>query len=305
MERRRVIAGGWSGLTLLVGCWWALGGAGFPFGAADARAAEVGSLFGSAAPRPSGLVVLAVGAAGIVLAVTRRPPRGACLLLAAVLLLAVPDIRLLQNTAYLFFGFTGLWDGALLAIVWSVAGGLAWLALAAPVRGGGVAGWERWLLRHRTGVTRLAAALALPYPVVRIGWALGIPVGVPAGYLDGSDLVLRLMEAGLGLLAIGGAVLTLGLVRPWGRVVPRWVPRLGGRPVPVRAAVVPGLLAGVMILAAGLRVAGWTVSGEIELTAGTWGTGAPGLAWPAWGLAVAAATHAYALARRAERVPVS
>ncbi|MCF2434810.1 hypothetical protein LV779_08895 [Streptomyces thinghirensis] len=31
------------------------------------------------------------------------------------------------------------------------------------------------------------------------------------------------------------ALLTLGLVRPWGEVVPRRVPLLGGRPVPVMA----------------------------------------------------------------------
>ncbi|WP_436532634.1 hypothetical protein [Actinoplanes sp. HUAS TT8] len=35
------------------------------------------------------------------------------------------------------------------------------------------------------------------------------------------------------------AYLTVGLVAVWGEVVPRWVPRLGGRPIPVLAAVVP------------------------------------------------------------------
>ncbi|GAB3484240.1 hypothetical protein [Amycolatopsis cihanbeyliensis] len=45
-------------------------------------------------------------------------------------------------------------------------------------------------------------------------------------------LALSLLEMGLGLL-------TLGLVHSWGEVVPRWVPALGGRRIPIGAAVVP------------------------------------------------------------------
>jgi len=43
---------------------------------------------------------------------------------------------------------------------------------------------------------------------------------------------------GLSVVSFGAALLTVGLVRPWGEVVPDWVPFLGGRAVPVRAAVV-------------------------------------------------------------------
>jgi hypothetical protein len=35
------------------------------------------------------------------------------------------------------------------------------------------------------------------------------------------------------------ALLALGLVRPWGEVVPGWIPLLGGRWIPTMAAVVP------------------------------------------------------------------
>ncbi|GAA3083583.1 hypothetical protein GCM10020000_82210 [Streptomyces olivoverticillatus] len=38
------------------------------------------------------------------------------------------------------------------------------------------------------------------------------------------------------------AFLTIGLVRPWGERVPRWIPFLGGRRIPVWAAVVPAAL---------------------------------------------------------------
>jgi len=44
---------------------------------------------------------------------------------------------------------------------------------------------------------------------------------------------------GLSFLLVGLALLTLGLVRPWGEVVPRWVPWLGGRLVRPLAAVIP------------------------------------------------------------------
>jgi hypothetical protein len=37
------------------------------------------------------------------------------------------------------------------------------------------------------------------------------------------------------------ALLPLGLVQPWGEVVPRWIPFIGGRPVRPMAAVVPSM----------------------------------------------------------------
>jgi hypothetical protein len=38
------------------------------------------------------------------------------------------------------------------------------------------------------------------------------------------------------------ALLTFGLVRPWGAVVPAWIPFLGGRRVPAMAAVIAASL---------------------------------------------------------------
>jgi hypothetical protein len=38
------------------------------------------------------------------------------------------------------------------------------------------------------------------------------------------------------------AYLTVGLVAPWGEAVPQWVPGLGGRRIPVLAAVVPAAI---------------------------------------------------------------
>jgi len=44
---------------------------------------------------------------------------------------------------------------------------------------------------------------------------------------------------GLSFRLVGLALLTLGLVQRWGEVVPRWIPLVGGKPVPPLAAVIP------------------------------------------------------------------
>lgn len=51
----------------------------------------------------------------------------------------------------------------------------------------------------------------------------------------------------LSTIAEGLALLTLGLVQPWGEVVPRWIPFVGGRTIPVMAAVVPAALGALAV----------------------------------------------------------
>ncbi len=70
--------------------------------------------------------------------------------------------------------------------------------------------------RWGRAVTWLAAVLALPYPLVRLAWAMGTPLGVPAGYVEAEDLG-GVALLGLVLPALIGAVLTLGLIQGWGR----------------------------------------------------------------------------------------
>jgi proline iminopeptidase len=311
-------AAGWSLIYGLLGLWWALDGAGFPFGPGDPRADEVGSLFGAAEPGPMGAIMAATGllGGGVALAMARssRGPRTRLPLifagaLSAFLVVVVPDIRVAQNFAYLFFAYTGLWDWPLVFMLFCMAGGALWAATAVAYhrrirraceqcgrsgsRGSSAsaARWGRW-------ATYAAAMLALPYPIVRIAWGLGIPLGVPAGSLDDSGLGLRIGESVLGGLAVGGAVLTLGLTQRWGEVFPRWIPRLRGRRVPIWLAVVPATWAAVVMSQAGLRIVTWTLTGEASITADDWGSGAPGLFWLPWGVALGAATYAYYLRRR-------
>lgn len=301
-------AGVWSVAAAAVGVIWGVSEAGFPFGVNDPRAAETGSFFPSARPGVAGAVTTAIGIAGVALAVAlcrRRATRAFTWMawtLAIVLLLFVPDIRVLQNFAYVFFGYLGLIDAATGWMLVSILGGVLWAGAAATSAAaqsqsdvsarqptGGVRG--RACLRCGTGITLAAAVLALPYPVVRISWALGLPLGVPASAVQNAEPMLRIGEAGLGLLAIGGGILTLGLIRPWGQTFPCWLPGLAGRPVPIWLAVVPGAWAAIIISAAGLRLLVWTLQDPPDPS--NWGASGPGLFFLPWGLSVAAATYAY------------
>jgi hypothetical protein len=53
----------------------------------------------------------------------------------------------------------------------------------------------------------------------------------------------------LSLFSEGLALLAFGLVRPWGERVPRWIPFLGGRRVPVKAAVIPAATGALLLTA--------------------------------------------------------
>jgi hypothetical protein len=112
----------------------------------------------------------------------------------------------------------------------------------------------------------------------------------------GSVYVVGLSAASMGL-----ALLALGLIRPWGEVVPGWMPLLGGRRVPPLAAVIPAGLAAVLLTV--LTVAGamgW--SREMHL-AGSPGGAAAGLMTAAylplltWGPLLGLTTLAYYLRR--------
>ena len=93
---------------------------------------------------------------------------------------------------------------------------------------------------------RCAAVLAVLTPVPSALWRMAMALGVPVG-ADGTYRRAHygfpgwgtLYVFGLSFLLVGLASLTLGLVRPWGEVVPRWIPWIGGRPVRPLAAVIP------------------------------------------------------------------
>lgn len=75
----------------------------------------------------------------------------------------------------------------------------------------------------------LGVLFALPYPVIKTNWALGGTIGLdyPDPARDGFTSGWLAVPA-----ALIGIVLSLALVHRWGRIWPRWVPGLAGRPTP-------------------------------------------------------------------------
>jgi hypothetical protein len=243
---------------------------------------------------------------------------------AAALLLVIPDLRALIAVAYAPIFLVGApfgWppvDYFEVALPWPVinqfvcmAGGFLWAGTAVAYRRrsrgacatcgrtdvgsgwttpAGAARWGRW-------ATCVAVIVPLPYAAIRWAWALGIPLGITDEFLrEGQETGLWWAGAALSMVDVAGALLTLGLVRRWGEVFPRWVPFLSGKRVPPAMAIVPASLVLVVVTSAGLQVVrGFLANG---FPAEGWATTAPGLLWPVWGVALGAATLAYYYRRR-------
>ncbi|PSL05866.1 hypothetical protein CLV30_10317 [Haloactinopolyspora alba] len=90
-------------------------------------------------------------------------------------------------------------------------------------------------LDHTPAWARIAAYVSLAGCLTRV--VAQLAVGMDKSPLESGASVL-VFEAGF-LLA--GTVLPLAQAHRWGRVWPRWVPALGGRPVPRRLVLWPGV----------------------------------------------------------------
>lgn len=333
------VAATWSLAYLGLGIAWLLGAGGNP---ADLAVDEgVGlSLIGAWGPRTGAAVMTGLAALGVGLAVVmavmrpatgrmgllRRVPTLLAGALGVVLAVVLPDFRLLATVAYtpilLVLMLFGALPEGVEAWTWPVVNmavlslaGLAWIVAAvvhqrrvtgactACGRGPHDRAWSTPEATARWGRWAVAIAVAVPlgYAATRYAWALGIPLGVDQQLLD--DLGNGVYAgAGLATLAVGGAVLTLGLVQRWGEVFPRWLPWLRGRRVPVGLAVVPAGIVSVVVASAGLMFVRLGLAGEFgpsfpgeNADIAAW---LPEMFWPLWGAALAAATYAYWLRRR-------
>jgi hypothetical protein len=83
-------------------------------------------------------------------------------------------------------------------------------------------------------------------------------------------------------------------------VFPRWIPVLRGRRVPPAVAVVPAAFVAVAVTSAGVTVVRMLALRRDSLPAEDIAAVVPMVLWPFWGVALAAATLAYALRRRGE-----
>ncbi|WP_051325312.1 hypothetical protein [Glycomyces tenuis] len=96
------------------------------------------------------------------------------------------------------------------------------------------------------------AAWAVPVTCLpSITWRLTMAIDVIANneYCRGSGpLWEKIYITGvLPTVQLGLALLTIGLIRPWGEVFPRWIPGLGGRRVPITGAVVAATTGAILV----------------------------------------------------------
>lgn len=318
------------GLTAL---GWTLTGDGFPLAAdPDPQMALLGDIPADVgAPLFAAVALAAAGTGAVmaryrpgapVLAWWRRFAVGFGGLLALVLLVVVPDTRILAILGYVPMIVTmAPFDAGLRADlatafgpehvhqVVALAGGFLWAAATVayarrtaascvrcgrPDRAARVATVLRW----GRAAAYVAAAIPALYAVTRLLWVAGMPMGMNEQQLDESAADGGLVAAAfLGSFALVGTVLTLGLVQRWGEVFPRWIPVLRGRLVPVGLAVVPATLVAVLVTAGGL---GLIKAGIVDGMFGAeeWAAVGPALLWPLWGVTLAWATLAYWLRRR-------
>jgi hypothetical protein len=326
------VAAAWAALYGTVALVWTVTGSGYPFGPGDDES-ETSML--RALPASVGAPLFAtvlLATAVTALATTGRPAvRGAARTgilafgwtVVAALLVVVPDVRLLTRAGYapmLILGAPFGWPPVdyseivtwpVVNMAFTVLGGLllgrallVWQFRTAGLcercgRGDsapqwtspeGAARWGRW-------AAYLAAAVPALYAVSRFGWAAAVLLGLSDAHREefGGDAVVW-AGVGLGAFALGGAVLTLGLVRRWGEVFPRWMLGFAGRPVPVKLAVVPATIVAVFVTSASLGLA--TAGAFAQLAGDSAALVAPMALWPVWGPALAAATLAYYLRRR-------
>ncbi len=149
------------------------------------------------------------------------------------------------------------------------------------------------LQRWGTVATWVAVAGPAPYILIRATWLTPWPQGLPVP-ADQLALSIRIMGLLLGAAALGGALLTMGLVSRWGEVFPAWLPVIGGRTVPVLAAVIPGGLVAAVLTAS-------AVSMVMLAAESTWLLLLM-IPTPIWGPALALAVYAYYVRRTGTEV---
>lgn len=114
-------------------------------------------------------------------------------------------------------------------------------------------GWIHPPLWHRRVTLSAVLIPLLGFTVPHWLWAGGVPFGTvevdELREVSGSLWVL-------GAVPAAGALLTWGLVRRWGQIVPGWVPVASGRPIPRFLAVIPGLLVAALTLQYGVMLTG-------------------------------------------------
>jgi hypothetical protein len=249
-------------------------------------------------------LLVPLGALLIVVQLLRRGGAGRWLALGAVALVVVGGLLtgVLSGDALTVFDMVVDLPGHLVRDASMpfllAAAALAWTAVALSALGAGRAGTRdsgtgsagRWVLRHRTAITVVAALGPLPYALVRLTWLTPWPQLAPDDIPADARLWGMLLSAG----AWAGFVLTLGLIQRWGEVFPGWMPRVAGQSVPVWFAAVPGGLVATILTASAVPIV------RMFLEEGTRDALVSALIFPfwLWGPALGLAVWGYVLHRR-------
>lgn len=291
----------WSVGLVAASAAWLTGIVRAPFATFDA--AEFSALIDAL---PASVAALLLGIVGLItsavaawaLARKAAAPVGVLAIVAVALTafstVVVADAKIMAVIGYaLSFRFIPL-TGPLLLQIGMLAGCGLWIGAALRAPAGRIIPCEG---RRPTALARIAVALAviipLIYAAVRFAWAAGIPLGISDEMLaQGQASGLWTIGLGLASVATAVALLTLGLVQRWGERLPRWVPWLGGRRVPIALAAVPVTLGGLAILSGGVMFIRVAATGELPLSE-NWSTIGPELLWPLWGIALAVALAEY------------
>ena len=115
---------------------------------------------------------------------------------------------------------------------------------------------DRPVPRWADRAAHLVSLVVLPAGLWRVALACGLSMGFSDADTAGLPGAQSLAIVALSLVSEGVALLTLGLVKPWGERFPRWIPRLAGRPIPPRpvvAAAATGAVALQLIVAFAFR----------------------------------------------------
>jgi hypothetical protein len=154
--------------------------------------------------------------------------------------------------------------------------------------------------------TRVAAHLAALTPLPTALWRLLLVLGLPAGFTERGLTVLDIDGSGrfyplaLSVPTELAALLTLGLVRPWGETAPGWVPALGGRRIPARLVVTLASIGTVVLLVLWTPfVLWWTLDHHDMTRTGHDVVGLLYLPLVAWGPLLGAVTLSFARRHRA------
>ena len=156
---------------------------------------------------------------------------------------------------------------------------------------------------------RIAAHAAAITPLPSAVWRLLLVFGFSAGFTEQGLLALNVAGWGwvhlvaLSVLTELAALPTLGLVQPWGEVVPRWVPHLGGRRIPSRPVVLLASVGAAVLFALWTPLLHrWTYDHSDMTTTGVMTVGLRYLQLVAWSPLLAAVTASNAKRHRASNL---